>query len=59
MWPGDEHGVFWLEPLWRRRYRADQLVTGAYWHNEYAEWVLGRVTEALLNDARIPVFMSH
>lgn len=42
-----------------RRFRADWLVTGAYWHSEYAEWVLGGVTTALLKDAELPLFMHH
>lgn len=42
-----------------RRFQADWLVTGAYWHSEYAEWVLGGVTAALLKEAELPLFMSH
>lgn len=42
-----------------RQSEADWLITGAYWHNEYAEWILGGVTEALLGHATLPLFMSH
>ncbi|HQS44933.1 MAG: hypothetical protein B7Y12_01235 [Rhizobiales bacterium 24-66-13] len=42
-----------------RQSGVDWLVTGAYWHNEYAEWILGGVTEALLGQATLPLFMSH
>jgi len=40
-------------------FQADWLVTGAYWHNEYAEWVLGGVTDTLLRQATLPLFMHH
>lgn len=42
-----------------RQFGADWLLTGAYWHNEYAEWILGGVTDALLKHAELPLFMSH
>ncbi|AWC25228.1 Universal stress protein family protein [Aminobacter sp. MSH1] len=42
-----------------RQFGADWLVTGAYWHTEYAEWIFGGVTEALLGRATLPLFMSH
>lgn len=40
-------------------FQADWLVAGAYWHNEYAEWVLGGVTDTLLREAPLPLFMHH
>lgn len=42
-----------------RRFDADWLITGAYWHSELAEWILGGVTDALLRQATVPLFMCH
>ena len=38
---------------------ADFLVTGAYGHSRFGEWVLGGATETALKDAKIPVLLSH
>lgn len=42
-----------------RQFDADWLITGAYWHSELAEWILGGVTDALLRQATVPLFMCH
>lgn len=38
---------------------ADWLVIGAYRHNRLINWVLGGVTNTVLNQAQLPVFMVH
>ena len=35
------------------------IVMGGYGHSRFREWVLGGVTDAILNDAQIPVLLSH
>lgn len=38
---------------------ADWVVMGAFAHGRLMEWILGGVTQAVLERARIPVFMVH
>ncbi|WP_234051827.1 MULTISPECIES: universal stress protein [unclassified Xanthobacter] len=38
---------------------ADLLVMGAFNHSMVREWVLGGVTESLLQDCAVPLFMSY
>lgn len=38
---------------------AGLLVTGAYGHNRYREWILGGVTRRLLDRCPIPLLMAH
>jgi nucleotide-binding universal stress UspA family protein len=38
---------------------AGLLVTGAYGHSRYREWVLGGVTRELLERAPIPLLLAH
>lgn len=38
---------------------ADWIVCGAFHHGQIVEWILGGVTETLLDDAPLPVFMMH
>jgi nucleotide-binding universal stress UspA family protein len=38
---------------------AGLLVTGAYGHNRFREWVLGGVTRELLERAPVPVLLAH
>ncbi len=38
---------------------CDMLVTGAYGHSRFAEFLLGGVTRLLLNSMTVPVLMSH
>ena len=38
---------------------ADMLVIGAYSHSRWREMVLGGVTEHIVGNATVPVFMSH
>jgi nucleotide-binding universal stress UspA family protein len=38
---------------------ADMVVMGAFAHSRWRQFVLGGVTESMLLDAEIPVFMSH
>lgn len=40
-------------------FNADWIVTGAYWHSELAEWILGGVTDVLLRQTNLPLFMCH
>jgi len=35
------------------------IVMGGYGHSRFREWVLGGVTDAILNDASLPVLLSH
>jgi nucleotide-binding universal stress UspA family protein len=42
-----------------RTYRAGLLVTGAYGHSRYREWVLGGATRALLGHCPIPLLLAH
>nr|WP_314544060.1 universal stress protein [uncultured Massilia sp.] len=38
---------------------ADLMVTGAYGHSRYREWVLGGVTRELLERAPLPLLIAH
>jgi len=38
---------------------AGLLVTGAYGHSRYREWMLGGVTRELLEHAAVPLLMAH
>ena len=38
---------------------ADLIVMGAFNHSRIREWVLGGVTESLLEDCKVPLFMSY
>jgi nucleotide-binding universal stress UspA family protein len=38
---------------------ADLLVMGAYRHNEFVEWLLGRTTRQALAHMDMPLFMAH
>lgn len=38
---------------------ADLIVMGAFGHSRLREWVLGGVTESLLADSKVPLFMSY
>lgn len=38
---------------------AGLLVTGAYGHSRYREWVLGGVTQTVLDRTPLPVLMAH
>lgn len=40
-------------------FRADLLVLGAFNHSLLREWLLGGVTQALLKDSKLPLFLSH
>lgn len=40
-------------------YNADLLVMGAFNHSMVREWVLGGVTESLLKESPVPLFMSY
>jgi len=40
-------------------YDAGLLVTGAYGHSRYREWVLGGVTRELLERAPVPLLLAH
>jgi nucleotide-binding universal stress UspA family protein len=38
---------------------AGLLVTGAYGHSRYREWILGGVTRALLERSPVPLLLAH
>ncbi|MEX3007248.1 universal stress protein [Hoeflea sp. TYP-13] len=38
---------------------ADLLVTGAYGHSRFQEWLLGGTTRDLLSNTKLPVLMAH
>jgi nucleotide-binding universal stress UspA family protein len=38
---------------------ADLLVSGAYRHNEFVEWIMGGTTRHLLHAANLPLLLSH
>ncbi|MEP9352027.1 universal stress protein [Xanthobacter sp. KR7-65] len=38
---------------------ADLIVMGAFHHSRMREWVLGGVTQSLLEDCKVPLFMSY
>ncbi|AXK71042.1 universal stress protein [Lysobacter sp. TY2-98] len=42
-----------------REEQADLLVTGAYGHTRFSEWILGGVTRHLLEHAPLPMVMRH
>jgi nucleotide-binding universal stress UspA family protein len=39
--------------------RADMLVMGAFVHARWRQFIVGGVTETMLTEAAIPIFMSH
>ena len=41
------------------RVSADLIVTGAYGHSRFREWLLGGATRELLQNSDIPLFMAH
>lgn len=40
-------------------FEADLLVMGAFHHSLVREWVLGGVTQSLLKESKVPLFMSY
>jgi nucleotide-binding universal stress UspA family protein len=38
---------------------ADLLVSGAYRHNEFVEWIMGGTTRHMLHAANLPLLLSH
>jgi len=38
---------------------AGLMVTGAYGHSRYREWMLGGVTRELLERTHVPLFLAH
>lgn len=40
-------------------FEADLIVMGAFNHSRMREWVLGGVTQSLLEDSKVPLFMSY
>lgn len=42
-----------------KQQQADIVITGAYRHSRFREWVLGGVTNELLQGARYNSFLSH
>ncbi len=42
-----------------KKQHADIVITGAYGHSRFREWVLGGVTNELLQGARFCTFLSH
>lgn len=40
-------------------FAADLIVCGAYKHSRLREWLLGGVTQSLLQECRLPIMMSH
>jgi nucleotide-binding universal stress UspA family protein len=38
---------------------AGLMVTGAYGHSRYREWMLGGVTRELLERSRVPLLLAH
>lgn len=38
---------------------VDLIVAGAYGHSRTREWILGGVTETLMRESAVPVFMAH
>ncbi len=40
-------------------FAADLIVCGAYKHSRLREWLLGGVTQSLLQECRLPILMSH
>ena len=39
--------------------QADGLVMGGYGHSRLREFVLGGATQGILDDVRLPVFITH
>jgi nucleotide-binding universal stress UspA family protein len=35
------------------------MVTGAYGHSRYREWMVGGVTRELLERSRVPLLLAH
>jgi nucleotide-binding universal stress UspA family protein len=54
---GTDVGAMLLEQA--RTGGADLIVMGAYGHSRFREWVLGGATETVLEEARLPVLLSH
>ena len=42
-----------------KKYDADVVITGAYGHSRFREWVLGGITNELLQNANFNSFVSH
>ncbi len=42
-----------------KKYVADVVITGAYGHSRFREWVLGGITNELLQNANFNSFLSH
>ncbi|MBC7755933.1 MAG: universal stress protein [Bdellovibrio sp.] len=42
-----------------KQYNADIVITGAYGHSRFREWVLGGITNELLQNAHFNSFLSH
>ena len=42
-----------------KKYEADVVITGAYGHSRFREWVLGGITNELLQNANFNSFLSH
>jgi nucleotide-binding universal stress UspA family protein len=41
------------------RFEADMIVMGGYVHSRLREMVLGGVTQSLLRQSPVPLFMAH
>lgn len=42
-----------------QEFGADLLVSGGYRHSRLREWLLGGVTQSLLKNGKVPLFMCH
>ena len=42
-----------------KKHHADIVITGAYGHSRFREWVLGGITNELLQNAQFNAFLSH
>ena len=42
-----------------KKHHADIIITGAYGHSRFREWVLGGITNELLQNAQFNAFLSH
>jgi nucleotide-binding universal stress UspA family protein len=42
-----------------RRFSADLIVTGAYGHSRFREWILGGATRDLIAQSNMPLLMAH
>lgn len=38
---------------------ADLIVAGAYGHSRFREWILGGVTQELLDASPVPLLLAH